>query len=632
MSRAVMLTALPVEYSAVRTHLTDLREETHPQGTVYERGRFLGNGQEWEVGIVEVGAGNAGAAVEAERAIAHFKPNILFFVGIAGGIKDVAIGDVVAATKVYGYESGKIGEQFFTCPELGQSAYALVQRARAEARKGEWLKRLSSSPASQPHVLVAPIAAGEKVVASKASDIFKFIKASYNDAIAVEMEGFGFLSAAFAYPNIKTIVIRGISDLIDGKFEADRAGSQEIASRHASAFAFEILLKSTIEKFESYNTPQVESVIASSNQKLDIQENNEDSSRILDHEAISTQEQFFIDLIGRSNEEREILEHLVDSHSFPAIGIWGMGGIGKTRIAREVALECKRQSLFRVAWITANQIFIKSTGSEYSPAFETALDRVAQMLDRNDLTRLEGEKKKNEIASLLRSNSVLLIFDNMESLHEEQDKTAKDLIFLFSGSRSRLIFTSRIRFADQNYPIYLKKLEGLDIESGISLIRTIAKVKNIEQVKNTNDSILGKVSQKLGGLPLALNLVVSQVNAIDLESAIEGFEDVSFSNNDDDYSRFYKFIFLDSWRLIDIDSKKILSVLAERPEGSGETARYLKFATNLSERDLRNAIQKGWKYAFLEIQASSEESGSKIYSLHALTRNFVRTDILEYPK
>jgi hypothetical protein len=49
----------------------------------------------------------------------------------------------------------------------GQSAYALVQRARSEARKGEWLQRLSSSPVSQPRVFVAPIAAGEKVVASK---------------------------------------------------------------------------------------------------------------------------------------------------------------------------------------------------------------------------------------------------------------------------------------------------------------------------------------------------------------------------------------------------------------------------------------------------------------------------------
>ncbi len=57
----VILTALPVEYSAVRTHLTDFREETHPQGTIYERGKFVTNGQVWEVGIAEVGAGNAGA-------------------------------------------------------------------------------------------------------------------------------------------------------------------------------------------------------------------------------------------------------------------------------------------------------------------------------------------------------------------------------------------------------------------------------------------------------------------------------------------------------------------------------------------------------------------------------------------
>jgi nucleoside phosphorylase len=223
----------------------------HPQGTIYERGKFITKGQAWEVGIAEVGAGNAGAAVEAERAIAYFKPDILLFVGIAGGIKDVAIGDVVAATDVYGYESVKVGEQVFTRPKLGKSAHALVQRARSEARKGEWLQRLTSSPASQPRVFVAPIAAGEKVIASKQSDIFNFIRASYNDAIAVEMEGFGFLSAAFAYPDIKAIVIRGISDLIEGKnddsIEPEQV-RQEKASRHASAFAFEMLEKLQIEE------------------------------------------------------------------------------------------------------------------------------------------------------------------------------------------------------------------------------------------------------------------------------------------------------------------------------------------------------------------------------------------------
>jgi nucleoside phosphorylase len=246
MPRAVILTALPVEYLAVRSHLSDLQEEMHPQGTIYERGKFAANGQEWEVGVVETGAGNAGSAIEAERAIAYFKPDVLIFVGIAGGIKDVAIGDVVAATKVYGYESGKVGEQFSTRPAMGQSSYALMQRARSEARKEEWLQRLSSNLATQPRVFVAPIAAGEKVVASKESELFKFLRASYNDAVAVEMEGFGFLSAAFAYPEIKAIVIRGISDLIEDKNDDSidpEQVRQERASYHASAFAFEILAK-----------------------------------------------------------------------------------------------------------------------------------------------------------------------------------------------------------------------------------------------------------------------------------------------------------------------------------------------------------------------------------------------------
>jgi nucleoside phosphorylase len=240
---AVILTALPVEYLAVRTHLSDLREETNSQGTVYERGRFEANGQVWEVGIVEIGAGNAGAAMEAERAIAYFTPDVVLFVGVAGGIKDVAIGDVVAAPKVYGYESGRAEQRFKPRPEIGLSAYGLEQRARAEARKEDWLKRLNPVPEVRPRIFVAPIAAGEKVIASTQSEVYQFLQENYGDAIAVEMEGLGFLEAVRANHQVSAIVIRGISDLIDGKSNADKTGSQKVASHHASAFAFEIIAK-----------------------------------------------------------------------------------------------------------------------------------------------------------------------------------------------------------------------------------------------------------------------------------------------------------------------------------------------------------------------------------------------------
>jgi nucleoside phosphorylase len=241
---AVILTAISIEYSAVRVHLTDLQEETHPQGSVYERGKFADSGKFWEVGIVEVGAGNSGASIEAERAIAYFNPSVVLFVGVAGGIKDVALGDVVAATKVYGYESGKAKPGFEPRPDIGLSTYALIQRARAEARKSDWLQRLTSPPQNQePKVLVQPIAAGEKVIASKQSSVFKFIQSHYGDAVAVEMEGRGFLQAAHTNQQVSALIIRGISDLISGKSKADNMGWQEIAAHHASAFTFEILAK-----------------------------------------------------------------------------------------------------------------------------------------------------------------------------------------------------------------------------------------------------------------------------------------------------------------------------------------------------------------------------------------------------
>jgi nucleoside phosphorylase len=238
---AVILTALSVEYLAVRIHLTELREEIHPKGTIYERGKFASAGQVWDVGIVEIGAGNVGAALEAERAIAYFSPDVLLFVGVAGGIKDVAIGDVVASTKIYGYESGKAELRFKPRPEIGLPAYSLEQRARAEARKGDWLQRLKTVIEPTPRVFVAPIAAGEKVIASTKSEVFEFLCENYGDAIAVEMEGLGFLEAARANQRVSAMVIRGISDLIGGKGKADKSGSQEMASRHASAFAFAML-------------------------------------------------------------------------------------------------------------------------------------------------------------------------------------------------------------------------------------------------------------------------------------------------------------------------------------------------------------------------------------------------------
>ncbi|HKV59113.1 MAG TPA: hypothetical protein VJO32_12565, partial [Ktedonobacteraceae bacterium] len=244
--RAVILTAIELEFMAVREHLNlDGIHEEEYHGSIYDRGNFAAHGRTWDVLIGQVGAGNSASAAAVERAVTYFDPEVILFVGVAGGVKDAQIGDVVAVTKAYGYESGKIHDTgFLVRPEVGMSSFRLVERAKAEARKKTWVQRIPgyaqiSLPA--PRAFVGPIAAGEKVIASTSNDLFQFLQKNYNDTLAVEMEGRGFLEAARANEHVQALIIRGISDLIDNKSKYDAQGSQEQAANHAAAFAFEVL-------------------------------------------------------------------------------------------------------------------------------------------------------------------------------------------------------------------------------------------------------------------------------------------------------------------------------------------------------------------------------------------------------
>lgn len=239
----VILTAIPVEYKAVKAHLDDIKEDVAENGTIYEKGVFHSDGQEWTVVIRETGAGNVTASSAVHLAWEEYQPDVMLFCGIAGGRKDVKIGDVVVASKVYYYHSGRVESNFSARPETGFPSSAIMERANLIAKNSDRdYPEIPSEPsAEKTKVLVKPIASGEELLASQDSETLKRIGEHYNDAVAIEMEGYGFLSAAQKCSVNERLLIRGISDLLEGKTETDKEGGQEIAARNAASFAFQVL-------------------------------------------------------------------------------------------------------------------------------------------------------------------------------------------------------------------------------------------------------------------------------------------------------------------------------------------------------------------------------------------------------
>jgi nucleoside phosphorylase len=79
------------------------------------------------------------------------------------------------------------------------------------------------------------------VVASTRSATYELIRKNYGKAVAVEMEGGGFLRGTYGNRDVASLVIRGISDLLSNKTESDAEGWQPIAAANAAAFTFELI-------------------------------------------------------------------------------------------------------------------------------------------------------------------------------------------------------------------------------------------------------------------------------------------------------------------------------------------------------------------------------------------------------
>jgi nucleoside phosphorylase len=239
---AVVLTAMQVEYQAVREHLLDIQEQVHPAGTIFHLGRLPNS--PWRVVLTQTGQGNLQAAALVERAISHYQPDLVMVVGLAGRLHtDLSLGDVVVAKKVYAIHGGKEDNAGFRPrPRSWSLDHRVVQRAERIAESGTWQDALPDQLPSEATAVVRAIASAEVVLDSADSSHARMIKQHYVDAAAIEMEGAGVALASHPNESRPVVVLRGISDYADEQKDVtDRAGWQQRAARNAAAFAVTLL-------------------------------------------------------------------------------------------------------------------------------------------------------------------------------------------------------------------------------------------------------------------------------------------------------------------------------------------------------------------------------------------------------
>jgi len=303
-----------------------------------------------------------------------------------------------------------------------------------------------------------------------------------------------------------------------------------------------------------------------------------------------------------------------------------MGGIGKTSLARAAVDHCLEENLFE-AVIWEPRPSAVSVGSPAPQSWADLLVAIGRQLGAPDLAGLPETERPPRLAALLGQHRVLLVLDSLESAVLNQDDLVSRIMPLLQGSKA--VFTSRRRFKSDLFGVHLA---GLDEESAGLLIRSEAQEKGLRRVEEASSSDLRSIGRATGGSPLAIKLVVGQLQHLPLYDVLRSLQEVTGAvadEEEDEYVKFYKAIFWGSWKLLSDDAQRLLISMAVFAPGIGGTFGAIEKTSGLDREPLARTLDQLWRLSFVE--TGDPKLRNPRYHLHALTQYFVVSDIVKPP-
>lgn len=331
--------------------------------------------------------------------------------------------------------------------------------------------------------------------------------------------------------------------------------------------------------------------------------------RIYENLPAPTYSQF----IMRAEPFTEIADGLAKRSA--AVIIVGMGGNGKTSLAREVAARSLRDDAQVPRFDAA--VWISDKDRPGTTNLSIILDIIARTLDYPGLAQLPFEEKLREVEQLIRRQRTLIVVDNAETITD--DALVSWLLNLPEPSKA-LITTREYRreYRRGGWPV---ELRGMTDTEAWALVGERLRVLRMERLVH-DVSELAPLVATTGGNPKAIEITLglAKYERRPLQQIVDDLYSARGDLFDDLFTR--------AWSLLDEAARRILQVMTFFPESTGEAA--LQATADVRGFAAARAIERLVDLALLDVQQDRITSPPR-YALHPLVRAFAAMQLRAHP-
>jgi hypothetical protein len=294
----------------------------------------------------------------------------------------------------------------------------------------------------------------------------------------------------------------------------------------------------------------------------------------------------------------------------------GPGGIGKTALAIKAAHDAPAENFERKIFITAKVRELTAEGeaklTDFTrPTYLAMLDELGKELGADGLEKLAPDERPNELRLALAGKKALIIFDNLETLPEdERTRLFQFLSRLPEGNKA--IVTSRRR---TDVDARIVRLDRLARDEALQLIAELAaKYPRLARASQKEREDLYEITQ---GNPLFIRWIAGQLGreGSQCRTIAEAcaFIDKAPKGNDP-----LEYIFGDLLETFTADETKVLAALTYFSLPA--KLKWIADMTDLPERAAETALEDLTDRSILTSDLSAQT-----YFLPPLTAKFIRT-------